>query len=469
MKPVLANLGFILQTAGLLILLAVLVAFLYNEHEAIISFFISSVVFLGAGFMMNALCERKELDFKSSCILITIVFFLLGIIGSIPYLYTNTFSTSDTISKIINSFFESVSGFTTTGLTFVTNPDALPRSIVFYRSLTQWIGGIGIVFIFLAFFYSEKVLNNISRAIGFESITSTLKKTYIEVFLIYTAYALIFIGIFYLFGLRNLLYNISLVFDTISTGGFSPVTNFSTLISFPNNFILSILMILGGTSFIVHHRLFTGKFKSAFTTEFVTFILIIFLFTVILSVLNKADIFTTFFHVTSASTTTGHSFIDLKSLAPNTKMLFIFLMFIGGSAFSTAGGIKILRFLVFLKSIPWIIKGVITGNLDKFVFEGKEFKHTDIFSYLLMILLAAFMIFVFAFIFTLYGFTPTDSVFELTSAFATTGLSVGITNISLPVVLKIILALVMILGRIEIIPFLVALTPKIKEEKTKSE
>jgi trk system potassium uptake protein TrkH len=469
MKPVLANLGFVLQTTGLLILLSVVVAFLYDEKEAVISFFISSVVFLGAGFLMNALCERKDLDFKSSCVLITIVFFLLGAIGSIPYLYNNIFYDSDTISKIINSFFESVSGFTTTGLTFISNPDSLPKSIVFYRSLTQWIGGIGIVFILLAFFYSERVLNSLSKAMGFESITSTLKKTYIEVFLVYTIYVLIFIGVFYFFGIKDLLYNTSLVFSTISTGGFSPISNFSTFLSFPNNFILSILMILGSTSFIVHHKLFTGKFGNAFTTEFITLILIIFSFTIILSILSNLDIITAFFHSVSASTTTGYSFIDFKYFSPSIKILFIFIMFVGGCAFSTSGGIKILRFLIFLKSIPWIIKGAIKGNLDKFTFEGKEFKTTDVLSYLLLILLAISMIFSFAFVFTLYGFDFIDSIFELTSAFATTGISVGITNVSLPIVLKIVLVLVMVLGRIEIITLLVAIMPLAKEEKLTNE
>jgi trk system potassium uptake protein TrkH len=224
-------------------------------------------------------------------------------------------------------------------------------------------------------------------------------------------------------------------------------------------------MILGSTSFIVHHKLFTGKFKNAFTTEFLTLILMIFSFTIILSILSNIDIITAFFHSVSASTTTGYSFIDFKYFSPSIKILFIFLMFVGGCAFSTSGGIKILRFLIFLKSIPWIIKGTIKGNLDKFTFEGKEFKHTDVLSYLLLILLAVSMIFSFAFVFTLYGFDFVDSIFELTSAFATTGISVGITNVSLPIVLKVILVLVMVLGRIEIITLLVAIMPLAKEEK----
>ena len=91
---------------------------------------------------------------------------------SIQHLCNTVFADSSVVSKVVNSFFESVSGFSTTGLNMITNVDALPRSIVFYRGLTQWVGGISIVFIFVAFFYSEKVLDNLSRAIGAEKSTT---------------------------------------------------------------------------------------------------------------------------------------------------------------------------------------------------------------------------------------------------------------------------------------------------------
>jgi trk system potassium uptake protein TrkH len=171
------------------------------------------------------------------------------------------------------------------------------------------------------------------------------------------------------------------------------------------------------------------------------------------------DIATAFFQVASASSTTGLSIIDLTSLEVNVKVLFIALMFIGGCAFSTAGGVKVLRILMFVKSIPWVVRGIVTGELGKLTFGGKEINTADILSYWLIIILAPIVTFTFAFVFTLYGFSFVDSVFELTSAFATTGLSVGITSVSLPVILKLILALMMLLGRIEFVAFLVAVTP----------
>jgi trk system potassium uptake protein len=464
MKVVVANLGFILQTTGVITLLAVIPAFIYHEQTSLISFFITSAIFLVSGFVMNSQSERKELDFKASCILFSIVFLLLGIVGAIPYIYTNIFASSDVISKIINSLFESVSGYTTTGLTMVTNIDSLPRSIIFYRSLTQWIGGIGVVFVVLVFFNSTKGLDKLGDAIGIKKLTSTMTNSYIRILGIYAAYTLIFFCLLYATGLRDWINNISVVFSAISTGGFSPVDNLSTLIGFPNNLIIGLLMIIGGTSFTVHYRIFSGRLKSIVNLEFIVFISIIILFSVIFAFLTRVDIATSFFHIASASSTTGFSFIDLSTLAINAKMLLFVLMFIGGTTSSTAGGVKIISVLVFFKSIPWLMRGVITGNLGRFNFRGTELKFLNIYTYLLVITMAIAIIVIFAFAFTSYGYSLIDSVFALTSALSNTGLYVGITNLTLPIVLKLILILVMIVGRIGIVALFVALMPKIAEK-----
>ncbi len=460
MKAIVANLGFILQTTGVLTLLAVVPASIYGEQPSLIAFLITSVTFLAAGFGMNSLSQRKELDFKSSCILISMVFFLLGIIGSIPYFYTNIFASSGVWLKITNSIFESVSGYTTTGYSMIINLDSLPRSIVLYRSMTQWIGGIGIVFIIMVFFNSNDTLEKLGKAIGFQKMTATMTKTYLRIFGIYTAYTVLFFGILFATGLRDWVNNISVVFSAISTGGFSPVDNFSALIAFPNNLIISLLMIIGGTSLTVHYRIFTGNFKKAANLEFVVFISIIILFAIIFTLLTKVDIATSLFHIASASSTAGFSFIDLSNLAVSAKMLLFILMFIGGSTSSTAGGVKIMSIIIFVKSIPWVVKGVITGNLSKFVVRGKEFTYIDIYAALLLITIAIVIIVGFAFIFTSFGISLTDSVFALTSALSNTGLYAGIINNSLPMLLKLILILVMIVGRIGIITLLVAMTPK---------
>jgi trk system potassium uptake protein TrkH len=200
--------------------------------------------------------------------------------------------------------------------------------------------------------------------------------------------------------------------------------------------------------------------------EFLVFISTVIFFSILFMLFTKADIATSFFHIVSASSTTGFSFIDLGNLHINAKMLLFILMFIGGCTSSTAGGVKIMSVIVFVKSIPWVIKGVITGNLSRFVIRGKELKYVEIYSNLLVIIIAIIIIVGFSFVFTSFGFSLTDSVFALTSALSNTGLYVGITNLSLPIILKLILILVMIVGRIGIITFLIALTPQLAKITT---
>ncbi|MEM0333158.1 MAG: potassium transporter TrkG, partial [Candidatus Aenigmatarchaeota archaeon] len=196
-KSIISNLGFVLQTAGILIILPIIVAFYYEEKESLISLFLTSFTFFSIGFLMNSLAERKELDFKSSCLLVTVTFFIVALIGSIPYLYLRIFNSNSVFKNIIDSYFESISGFTTTGFSLIENLEILPKSIILYRSLTQWIGGIGIVYLILAFFYPEEILNNILEAIGFKKTLSKIKNSMIEVIAIYSFYTILYFSLFY--------------------------------------------------------------------------------------------------------------------------------------------------------------------------------------------------------------------------------------------------------------------------------
>jgi len=197
MKPVLANLGFILQINGLLIVIPIMIAFYLNEPRALDSFLVTAVVSFMAGFLFNALCERKELGFRDSCMLLTIAYFLVGLIGCIPYVYLNIFASQDLVSRFTNGYFESVSGFTTTGFSLITDVNALPKSILFYRSMTQWIGGIGIIFILMAFFYPSEEITHFVKTVGIERIGRNLKTLLVLILFVYTLYLVIFTSALY--------------------------------------------------------------------------------------------------------------------------------------------------------------------------------------------------------------------------------------------------------------------------------
>lgn len=461
MRPVLANMGLVLQLAGILIAFPIGMGFVYNENQAIIPLFVTSFAFFFFGFVLNALSVREELDFRQSCILLTSVFFILGILGAIPYFWLNAFNDSSIMERFVNSFFESVSGFTTTGFSLITNTDALPRSLMFYRSFTHLIGGLGVVFILLAFFYTGKTFDAMSRVMNFIRVTDSIKKSLASILLVYTLYVIFFSAIIYLLGLSDIANTISIVLSALMTGGFSPIGDFTPYAAFPAVLVVIVMMIFGATSFFIHYRIIHGKFRAALSKEFLMFILISAIGVMAVQAVYPLEILSTIFHVLSASTGTGFSTINFSLIPEKAKFLFIILMFLGGMSFSTAGGIKMFRLALFLKSIPFALSSSIGKEVEKIEFGGKDYDKNDIIANIAFILLSIALVVAIGALLSLSGFGLIDSMFEAVSAFATTGLSVGIVSTALAVHLKLALIILMVIGRVEILPFLIAVT-KIK-------
>ena len=183
-RRILANLGFLLQTCGLLLIIPFVVGLVYNEVESMTAISLTCISFLVLGFLLNSLCEKRELDYKSSCVLILGAFIVISVIGAIPYIYLDPFQSLTSIDKLMNSLFESVSGFTTTGFSMISETTVLPRSFSLFRSMTEFIGGVGVVFILLAFFQSEHALNSLGSALGIERIEFNLKRSFAMVLLV---------------------------------------------------------------------------------------------------------------------------------------------------------------------------------------------------------------------------------------------------------------------------------------------
>jgi len=448
MKALIANLGFIFQIAGLLMVIPIVTAHYYSEQEPMIAFLITSLSFFSAGFLMNALSERKELDYKTSCLLVLLTFVLISLLGTIPYFYLKIFNSQNILEDFINSYFESVSGFTTTGLTFLDSKD-LPKSLVLYRSLTQWIGGIGIVYLILAFFYEESIANGIAEAIGIKKFLTKIKSSIIEVLFIYSFYTLFFFSVLYFLGIKDFVTNISLVFSGLSTGGFMPSVDANPQI------IISLIaiMIIGATSFEIHHALIFRKWHRIKFSEILTFLILIIIATLAFYYLYPSDIISSLFKTVSATTTTGFAFESIGNIPETLKLIFIALMFIGGCTFSTSGGIKVYRLIFLFKSIEIAVK-------EKLGMENKEDTKEALIS-LLTISLSILIVFISAFIFTLHDYPFVDSLFQCVSAYSTSGLSL---NLNLNATLKSILIALMIVGRVEIFTFLVAIS-KYKQSK----
>src|SRR4030042_2410475 len=266
MKTILANLGFVLEMAGAFLVLPIIVSFYYNESGATIALFLSAIGFLALGFFLNAMCERRELTYNKSCILIVIVFLLLSIIGAIPYIYLNI-SQGDFIQNITDSIFESASGYTTTGFTVIGNLSTIPKSIIFYRALTQFIGGIGIVLVLLAFFYPEKKLQEFSRSMGFLK-NSKIKRTFLLILGIYCILCILMVLFGYIFGYHDILTLVSFIFSALSTGGFTPMNDITAAVNqIPFNAILLISMFFGASNFFLLAGLVKRRLKEFFRSE----------------------------------------------------------------------------------------------------------------------------------------------------------------------------------------------------------
>lgn len=447
--------GIVLQIAGLFMILPILLSFVFDETSATIGLLLASISFLALGFILNALCEKMELTFKQSSTLIVLVFVLLSIIGAFPYMYLNI-SQGDIFHNITDSIFESASGFTTTGFSVIQNLSLIPKSILFYRALTQFIGGLGIVLVLLAFFYPEAKLSEFSRSLGFGQ-NKKIKRTFFLIILIYLLYTIAMVVLGVIFGYHDIINLVSFIFAALSTGGFSPINNINSVATqYPMNIILLIAMVLGAANFFVLAGLFKGKIKTFFKSEISVFLVMAVIAIGIVIFFFKLSVFDAIFHVISAMSTTGFSYLSITDFSGGLKLFLVFLMFVGGASFSTAGGIKIYRFLLLFKATKKaIVESITNQETAKVTLFGREYSNSELNQSMIIVLLMISFIFVSTLIVSLYGFHPIDSLFETTSAIATTGLSAGIVGPSLALELKWLFVALMILGRIEILAFFI--------------
>ena len=495
-KPIFGNLGFIMQFAGILMIVPAIYGTVLNELESAASIYLAVISMSLTGFVLNTFGEKSTLNLKQSSIVVVSSFTLLSLYGSLPYIYVNPFGLNfDYLSLFVSSVLESSSGYTTTGLSTIENPESLPESFVFYRSYTQWVGGLSFVYLVMALYYPETKLATMRNMIGggilkFKQLLSTIS-------IIFVIYTIIFILLIFFMGDIHLIESVSLSFSTLVTGGFIPD---STIFDSLNSYQLIVIMVgmmIAALPFGFHYGIFSREIKSRrLSLEIIVYLFFVLLLSVLFVIIEPSisthDWLTSVFHVVSASTTTGFSFINLSYLSLEGKLFLIFVMLIGGTAFSTAGGIKIARLLLILQKL----KGntIFLSMSDAFTplsisstaIQFRKHKNGQKFSITKKKLLesknglvyhdsqklsllsdkafrdAIFVIILFVMLslasatFISYlnknGFV--DALFESSSALSNTGLSVGITTMNLDLASKVILSINMILGRFEIIALL---------------
>ena len=354
-KPIFANVAIILQFAGLLMVVPALLGTFLGELHSSIGIYFAFVGMSLTGYIMNTLGEKSPLNLKQSSIVVVLSFVLLSLFGTIPYMYINPFWEGiDSFSLFASSFLESTSGFTTTGISTITHPEDLPDSFSFYRSFTEWVGGLSFVYLVMALYYPE------TKLAGMKSLMSSgilrFKQLLTTISIIFVIYAIIIVLLLLIFGHIDLLNSISLAFATLTSGGFVPT---ATVLTLENPITLIVIMggmIIAALPFAFHFGIFSKEVEATKEVKeiliYITLIIsAVFLFMFIETSFSEKEWLSTVFHIVSASTTTGFQFIDLSLLSVNGKILLIVLMLIGGTAFSTAGGIKIARLMLIVEKI----------------------------------------------------------------------------------------------------------------------
>jgi trk system potassium uptake protein TrkH len=239
-KPIFANLAIILQFSGLLMVVPALLGTFLGEWQSSIGIYLTFVGMSLTGYIMNTLGEKSPLNLKQSSIVVVLSFVLLSLFGSLPYMYINPFWEGiDPFSIFASSFLESTSGFTTTGLSTITHPENLSDSFSFYRSFTEWVGGLSFIYLVMALYYPETKLAGMkqfldSGILRFKQLLSTIS-------IIFVVDAIIIVLLLYHFGHINILDSISLSFTTLTTGGFVPT---STILNPANS--TTLIIIMGG-------------------------------------------------------------------------------------------------------------------------------------------------------------------------------------------------------------------------------
>lgn len=432
LRKIIANMGFLLQVTGLLLILPVAIGLANDELQPVASIITTCFIAFGLGFAFNALAERKELDEKTSIWLMLLSFTVIPLILMIPYIWNNVFDSTNIIDLFSNAYFETVSGFTTTGFSFIQNPQTLAYSLLFYRSLIEFIGGVGFIFILIAFLYPKKHIENFLSSFGIEAIGSSLKKMLILIMVIYSLIAAIFTVIFFFTFPSNLISASTAAMD-ILTGGYQP-----TIAPGIGLFQISVvvLMIIGGLSFRFHYNLFHLKVRELLTPEVKLYLLLIAVSTIIISILAWINPFDGLFNAASMLSSTGAATMDLAVFSLPAKILLIVLMLIGGCGFSMAGGIKIERIQKLANAIRRNGEAPAKRELRSITLYL-----TGFISLLLLLSLA----------FSTSGTNMLDSVFEVGSALSTAGASIGATTVAMPLVYKWLLIFAMLVGRVEIV------------------
>ncbi|MBQ2819686.1 MAG: TrkH family potassium uptake protein [Clostridia bacterium] len=473
-KAVLNTLGKILQVEAGLMLLPLIVALIYREDP--IPFLITIGLLIVIGTLLTAVLHKGDhLIFeREGFLIVALSWVIMSVFGALPFVI------SGAIPSFVDAFFETVSGFTTTGSTILTDFSVIDKSLLFWRSFTHWIGGMGV----LVFIMALLPMTN-SRSVHILKAETTgptkggklvpkMRSTATILYIIYLALTVIEV-ILLLFGGMTLFEALTYSFATAGTGGYGITAAGVAGFNSPYiNIVISVFMLLFGVNFNLYYLVLLGNWRSFFKNEenrwYFAIVGISTLF-IAFNILNLFGNFAeslmhSFFQVASIITTTGFATADFALWPTASQFLLVLLMLIGASAGSTGGAIKVSRIIILLKSIRRSIHKMIRPNqvevvrlngspLDE---ETVSTTHTFFSLYMLILFGSGLLV-------CLDGFDFTTSFTATVACLCNVGPGLGLVGpmgsfaiFSAPV--KLLLSLLMLLGRLELFSIVMLFFPE---------
>lgn len=471
-KMIFYLLGQIIKSCAALLLLPLVVSIIYTEFNSTVAFLItiSLCLIIGSALTFKFKTENKVIYAKEGFIIVAFAWITMSMLGALPFTITGE------IKSYVDAVFETVSGFTTTGASILTDVESMSKSLLFWRSFTHWIGGMGVLVFIMAVIPTSDRSIHIMRAEMPGPIVGKLvpkaKQTAKILYLIYIALTLICI-VFLLAGGMSLFDSILHAFATAGTGGFGIKSDSVASYSPYLQWVITVFMFIFGINFNLYYLILIGKLKTVLKSSELWSYSLIILGAVGIITLNVMGTFDNLadalrassFSVVSIITTTGFATADFNLWPELSKGVLFTLMFIGGCAGSTAGGLKVSRIMLMFKMIKKELQHMLhPRSVSAVKFEGKVIDKTtqnSVFSYVTLFMVCYFIIYL------LINLEPFD--FETTF----TAVSACINNVGPGFGLvgpsgsfadfsdfsKIILSFAMLLGRLEIYPLIFALSP----------
>ncbi len=473
-KTVFFMIGILLVVLGFSMLVPYIMQLIYNEnsHSFVSSSFVT--IFIGILFILGNLDKEFKLNLRQTFLFSTLAWLMVAIFGSLPFLFSpKEFTFSE-------AFFESMSGITTTGATIITDLDNSPKSILLWRSIMQWLGGIGIVVMAITILPLLKVGGmQLFKMEGPDSTEKILPRTIEVATIIISTYLVLTLlcGFFYwIFGM-SIFDSISHAMTTIATGGFS--THNDSIGFFKNSnieIIASIFIVLGSIPFISYLRFVQGNKKVFFNDVqirgliYLILISVIIMFLYLLFINEESNIFDKIrissFNVISILSGTGYVTDDFGLWGKFSLIFFLFLMFVGGCAGSTACGIKIFRLQMLVIFLKNQIKKLIYPNsiiINKY--NNQKISDSFINSVIVFIFSFLFIFLIIAMLLSISGLDFLTAISGAASAISNVGPGLGEmigpngNYKAIPDISKWILSIGMLLGRLELFAVLVLFFP----------